>query len=410
VGDDLGTAAGALPPLHGAWLRALTGLPDPPPEPGATCGDCVMCGGVRRSGSRVTFSPDVKCCSYVPHLANFVAGRALAGPGRGSVVDRIARRAGVTPLGLGLSRADLRHVVGVQAHFGQETRVRCPHFVERTQGCGIWESRNAVCSTWFCRHERGAAGQGVWHAVRDLLIAAEEQVARHCLDRAELPDVQVGAVLDHRAALREAVRQANDGDVAGVDGEGRYGEDDASPQWSARMWGDWQGREEEWFAGCAEVAGALDAGQLAALLDDDGRGVDAVARRRAVLAARTVPDRLVFAPGPASEATDDVLRLAGYSPFDLLVLPADLEPDLWLLDGRPRAEAPARLDDDVLGRLLDFGVAAVREAVGDAALPGSTSLDAALDRGIDLDGVAARTLPAAAGRHLDLDDDELAVR
>jgi len=408
VGDDLVTAAGALPPLHGGWLRALTGLPDPPPEPAATCGDCVMCGGVERSGSRVTFSPDVKCCSYVPHLANFVAGRALAGPGRASVVDRIARRAGVTPLGLGLSRADLRRVVGVQAHFGQEARVRCPHFDERTQGCGIWESRNAVCSTWFCRHERGATGQGVWHAVRDLLIAAEEQVAHHCLGRAGLPDAQVAAVLDHRAALREAVRRANDGDVAGADGE-----DDASSAWYARMWGDWQGREEEWFAGCAEVAGALDAGQLAALLDDDGRGVEAVARRRALLAARTVPDRLVFAPGPASEATDDVLRLAGYSPFDLLVLPADLEPDLWLLDGRPRAEVPARLDDDVLGRLLDFGVAAVAEAAAapEPANPEPANLDAAaLDRGIDLDGVVAGALPPAAGRHLDLDDDELAVR
>src|SRR5258708_3849477 len=56
---------GALPPLHNAWLGALTGIHDPPSEPKATCGDCVMCGGVERSGTYVTFSPDVKCCTYV---------------------------------------------------------------------------------------------------------------------------------------------------------------------------------------------------------------------------------------------------------------------------------------------------------------------------------------------------------
>ena len=124
----------ALPPLHNAWLGTLTGIHDPPSEPKATCGDCVMCAGVERSGSHVTFSPDVKCCSYVPHLANFLVGRSLLGPGRESITTRIGRRAGVTPLGLGLSYADIRRLVGAQSHFGRSPAVVCPHFVEETQG------------------------------------------------------------------------------------------------------------------------------------------------------------------------------------------------------------------------------------------------------------------------------------
>lgn len=125
----VGAAGSALPPLHNTWLGALTGLRSPPSEPKSTCDDCVMCGGVERSGSRLTFSPDVKCCTYVPHLANFLTGLSLRGPGHSSVAARIARRSGVTPLGLGLSYADLGRLVGAQSHFGQSVAVVCPHFV-----------------------------------------------------------------------------------------------------------------------------------------------------------------------------------------------------------------------------------------------------------------------------------------
>ena len=354
----------ALPPLHAAWLGALTGVADPRSEPRATCGDCVMCGGVARSGSSVTFSPALKCCSYVPHLANFLAGRALAGPGRGSVLDRIAGRGGVTPLGLGLRHDDVRRMVGARSHFGRSAAVRCPHFDDATQGCGIWETRNAVCSTWFCQHGRGAVGRRFWHAVRDLLIAAEEQVARHCLDAGGLPAEQVDAVVEHRATVRETVRRANAGDdVATAE------VDDESPQWFARMWGAWQGREEEWFARCADTMARLPDGDLPGRLVGVGRLVEDVVRRSADLTRHDLPERLLFTPGAGSEASTDVLRLVGYSPFDPLVLPAGLEPGLWLLDGRPVADVlagidpsrPTSLDVDVLRRLLDFGVA---EATG----------------------------------------------
>src|SRR4051794_28058625 len=89
VMSEAGAGSAALPPLHERWLLTLTGLPNPRSEPRATCGDCVMCAGVGRSGSRVAFSADVKCCTYIPHLANFLTGRALAGAGRTSIVDRI---------------------------------------------------------------------------------------------------------------------------------------------------------------------------------------------------------------------------------------------------------------------------------------------------------------------------------
>ena len=355
----MSTASSALPPLHDAWLTTLTGVHSPPPEPKATCDDCVMCAGVERSGSHVTFSPDVKCCTYVPHLANFLVGRSLLGPGRESIRARIARGAGVTPLGLGLTHADIRRIVGEQSDFGRSPVVVCPHFVAETKGCGIWETRNAVCSTWFCKHERGAVTQRFWHAVRDLLIAAEERIAHRCLTGGDLPDEQVRAVLGHRAEVREAVARANSGE-----GVAASPPDDESAEWDARMWGDWSGRKEDWFVRCAESIATLTDDELIEQMDGLGHLSRAVVDRRDELTVHEIPDRLAFTPGLGSEATPEVLRLIGYSPFDPLVLPAALQAELRRLDGRPIAQVREGvdrhgipLDDNLLGRLYDFGVA-----------------------------------------------------
>lgn len=359
--NDIGASVGtsALPPLHNAWLRTLTGIENPPSEPKATCGDCIMCAGVERSGSHVTFSPDVKCCSYVPHLANFLVGRSLLGPGRETIVARIARGAGVTPLGLGLSYADIGRIVGEQSAFGRSPVVVCPHFVDATQGCAIWQTRNAVCSTWFCKHERGAVSQRFWHAVRDLLIAVEERVSYRALTSGGLPDEQVRAVLDHRTVVRETVARANAGEPADDTAP-----DDTSADWYARMWGDWAGREQDWFLRSAELVATMGDDELINLMNDVRHFSSDVQDRRAELTVHDLPDRLAFSPGVGSEVTPDVLLLIGYSPFDPLVLPVALKADLLRLDGRPVAQWREGIDlhgtplvDNLLGLLQDFGVA-----------------------------------------------------
>jgi len=351
-------ATSALPSLHNDWLLRLTGIDAPPSEPKATCGDCVMCSGPERSGSAVAFSPHVKCCNYVPHLANFIVGRSLLGPGRESIQGRIARRAGVTPLGLGLSQTDIRRIVAARSQLG-EPDVVCPHF-DDTNGCAIWQTRNAVCSTWFCQHERGAVSQRFWHATRDLLIATEERVAYHCLLAADLPEEQVHAVLGQRATVRETIALANAGENLSSDPS----PDDESAAWYERMWGEWRDREEEWFLRCAESVENLHERELVAPMDELRELADAVGQRRRELSAHETPDMLMFSPGVGSNATGDELRLVGYSPFDPLVVPAAMLAPLQRLDGRPiaqvRAELSARgitLDDQILRQLYDFGIA-----------------------------------------------------
>lgn len=350
---------GALPQLQNHWLGVLTGVHDPPSEPKATCGDCVMCADVRRSGTRVRFAPEVKCCSYLPHLANFLVGRSLRGPGRASVQARMARRTGVTPLGLGLGHADLRRLVDRQHLFGRSTELRCPHYLPDSGGCAIWATRNAVCSTWFCQHERGAVSQRFWHAVRDLLMAAEERLAYRCL-REGLPVDQVDAVMEHRTAVRETIRRSEAGSLPDDP-------DDTSAEWYARMWGEWAGREESWFAACADLVEAMDDDALRSWMLGVQHLIDDVDARWALLQEAGLPERLVFRPGIGSEAGVDVLRLVGYSPFDPLVLDPPVLGSVQRLDGRPTVDVLAEIEREhavplprhLLTRLHDYGVAVV---------------------------------------------------
>ena len=345
----------ALPPLHEAWFVALTGLPAPVSEARATCGDCVMCDPAR-SGSSVVFEPDVKCCSYIPHLANFLAGRALGGQGRDSILERIDRRAGVTPLGLGLSFADIRRMSEAQAHFGVSAAVTCPHFDTATKGCAIWRTRNAVCSTWFCQHGRGAVSQRFWSAVRDLLIVVEERVAAACLEAGGIVGDHAAAVHGYRDAIRAQVSAVNSATALPA-----ADPDDGSDEFYERMWGAWRGREEAWFRHCADFSASIRPADLAERFADD-HPIDVVRACQAQLASHDLPDRLRFTPAAGSQANGETVHLVGYSPVDPVLLPVRALNTLAGLAGTPISDIREAfrgdpvLDDDALGTLHDFGV------------------------------------------------------
>ncbi len=68
----------ALPPLYAGWLDQMLAGPLPE-ETESTCSQCAMCasGNVAPSSATGFFSPQIKCCTYVPRLWNFLVGGIL---------------------------------------------------------------------------------------------------------------------------------------------------------------------------------------------------------------------------------------------------------------------------------------------------------------------------------------------
>src|SRR5262245_42546607 len=83
----------SLPSLYARWIADLLAAPIPE-ETIATCDNCVMC--KPDAVTPLVFRPEVKCCTYLPQLPNFIVGRILTddrpsnSDGRATVVERIA--------------------------------------------------------------------------------------------------------------------------------------------------------------------------------------------------------------------------------------------------------------------------------------------------------------------------------
>jgi hypothetical protein len=305
------------------------------------------------SPSLTSFHPDTKCCTYTPTIPNFLVGAALADArldelgGRDSLRARIAARAAVTPLGVGRDPVSALLAENAGTAFGRATRLRCPHYHPPTGYCGVWLHRNAVCSTWFCKHERGAVGLSFWAALRNVLLEAEQDLARWCVLTLDAPHPSLPP---GGAPKRELSAAALDG-----------GEADAT---YARLWGAWAGREADFYARCDELVRELSWADVERICGPElglqGRAFEHQRDRRA---NSFVPAALVTRRLEVLDHGDPAV-LSSYSGTDPLSVPAVLRDVLPIFRGQPidqaRTEiaetAGIELDDELLVRLVDFEI------------------------------------------------------
>jgi len=351
-----------LPPLYAGWIDDLLGG-SLPHESEASCEDCAMRPSGPAEAGTLVFAAETKCCTYVPEVPNFLVGRILDdpdpafAPGRATVNQRIDARVGVTPLGLGRPPVHLLlYGHGASRGFGRAKTLRCPHYRADAGGaCGIWRHRNAVCATWFCKHVRGATGQRFWRSLEQLLSIAERELSRYCLLQIGVEAEMLARLLPH-GSDRGAV--TSNLDAAALDGEA----DDSAYR---AVWGTWQGRERELFRRAAAVVNDL---RWRDVLRIGGASVEALARVTADAYHRHgdegLPPRLVVGAFQSVATGHARVRIVTYSPFDPLELPRLLVDVLPYFDGRPTAEALARIQaqrginvqPDLVRRLVDFGL------------------------------------------------------
>lgn len=339
----------ALPPLQARWLTAVLDDPSLPDEVHATCDDCAMIDAAAPPGAMV-FSPDTRCCTFLPTLANFLVGGALrdAAPiAAASVRRRIADADGLSPLGLLADHAFVSSHHTDVVRFGRDASLRCPHYEPVGGRCGVWAWREATCATWFCKHTRGERSKALWNRLHQLLARLERAVAWHCALALDIPP--------------EAIAR-----LAPLDQP--HGQPRADVLVSAgATWGRWAADIDGYFIACTAVAESLSPGDALAL-----GGAEALALARTVRLAHAqlrdelLPSRLVLGRAQVVGLTADAVRVQGYSHLDPLTVPRVLFDQLHHFDGRPTDAALAaatvaageEVPADAVAMLVDFGVLA----------------------------------------------------
>ena len=275
----------ALEGLPSAFYGLLPGL-DALPLPDEVRADCAACPMLEAAGPRV-FHADARCCTFHPDLPNFLVGRLLrqGGTSARAVLRRLQLSDGVSLGGISPSEAYSARYAEDRAHgFGKDVHLRCPYWVGGDLACGVWSDRGAVCRTWFCLHVDGPRGHRLWLRARKALTLVEHRLARWCLDQAQGRPVPT-----------------------------------TTREWVA------------WFWACAELVDRVDASRLTTPEIED-----AWARVREVAGPLARPDDLpdVLLPTVRLRRRDgDLVWLAGYSPFDGIVVPFGVFGFLSLLDG-----------------------------------------------------------------------------
>lgn len=341
-----------LPALYQRWVRAWlpAGIPR---ERNATCHDCAMAAPDASCGGEDLgyYDRGLKCCTYFPDIPNFLAGRALAEDNPGADALRAfvtgadtrfqATLHGIQPGPKLITLYDQHHKQG----FGRDPDLLCPYAIDRDapEGprCGIWQQRNGVCSTFFCKHVKGLTGYQFWQTMRGLLGQLENALAWWAiLELIDAPD-RVFSAGARRAGDRNAILIAPD------------------------AWRFWPGTREAFYRACAERVEALDPEEAVAIAGQEARLYRLeLDRRAAELRATEPPSRLRAAPF-------NVLRQAGgrttiqaltcAEPFEA---PDALVPLLRYFDGGPTPETiesireatKIRLEPKLVRRLFDLGI------------------------------------------------------
>jgi len=297
----------------------------------------------------------------MPRLPNFLVGRLLADDdpdpdatkGRATIETRIEKGIAVSPLGL---YPDPVHSLLYQRSpdaFGQSLALRCPHYIEESGHCGVWKHRESTCATWFCKHARGAVGMRFWQVVQQLLHAVEEGLAHWCVQELDIGTAALQLLFP--PPKHPSVRSFDGSQLDGVADRQRY----------MAIWGNWAGREREFFRASASLVDPLTWDNVRAVCGPEIQIFSRLTQEAySNLLSTDLPPALQVHAFKIVYTGPGYSYISAYNDFDPLKLPRTLLDVLHYFDGRPTAEAlrsieaekKLKLSRSLLRKLVDFDV------------------------------------------------------
>jgi hypothetical protein len=282
------------------------------------------------------FRADTKCCTYHPRLVNYLVGgllqdeRPALREGKRRMRERIASRIGVTPWWVSSSQLDQHLYSHTKGSFGKAARLRCPYYASEEGACTIWAYREAVCSTWYCRYEAGKDGLNFWVGLKGYMNLVEKQLSKYAMLK-----------LDEEFILDDAMVSFYNQDELTPE---HLDEETPNGAFYARLWRQYQGREEEFYRQCYAIVSKLTPDEIQKIMGLDGqiKRLD-VLRKLEKSQSGDLPDRLVLNPQVTVRWLENgEVALSAYSEYDALALPGLVYPLLVAFDGR-QSTAETRL-------------------------------------------------------------------
>jgi hypothetical protein len=328
-------------------------------ERNATCERCAMLPPAAEPvfAPDEYFAPKVKCCTYHPLLPNYAVGGLLldetaeGAEGRRRIREKIAQRIGIAPLGiLPPGKHRLLYRFGKDG-FGRAKALACPYLDQEQGQCTVWAYREAVCATWFCKYNNGRDGLSFWTQLRDYLLGLESVLSAHALH-------ELGWDADEIISALPAKLELSARDL-----------DDEPPDLRTyeELWGDWAGREQEFYERAFEVVRALDRSTF-----DELGGIrqslqlERLEKRYEAMTKPALPDPLVKSPTlRVRRGLDGSVVLIGYAGIDSMRVRKPVYELLDYFDGRRTnadvnaaifQERGVRLSDSLLTKLYQHRI------------------------------------------------------
>jgi hypothetical protein len=288
-----------IPSIYHSSFPELLDL-EYPEEQIATCSNCTLC--------RSSKSPYIngKCCSYHPHLPNFMVGGILVDAdksleiGKTRVLSQIKNRFGITPYGIIPSKTytkqgkDLDGQEFWKRHTEALENQLCPYYDRGN--CTVWKYRENLCVTHFCSSIGGKAGKSFWNQINKYLKMAEISLGQYAMLQLGWPPEKIKT---------EAVTTE---DFSFEDEGGNIVNEKYS-----KLWGDWEGKEAEFYQRCFEIISQVDAATFKKITGLKREILEAaIWKSNRHFLENVLPEKLVF--NPAVEVSNSE---AGYLSLQL---------------------------------------------------------------------------------------------
>jgi hypothetical protein len=337
-----------LPPLYAACIDAF--LPGPvPDENRSTCSDCAM----SAVDSPVPFEVKTKCCTYIPTIPNFLAGKILES--KIAVFEAYWDQADVRPSGVGPHQGFVDEYHQNSSLFGRNLKWRCPYYLAEEGGlCGIWQSRNARCATWFCKHLRGQISRNFWQTIDDLLSAVEKILSHWCIHQLEVGVTEFREAFPltiQQPALSLWLKQQR------LYQKSLLYKDDKSSDFHRWTWGKWFGREKDFFGECYQLVLPLGWEEVRKICGEDLDRLESNALASyAKLTSDFFPDVLKISDFKQADLNNGDVRVWTLNPYDPVVLSKDVLRQLHRLSGKRTTEVMEQIPKELLEKLFNAGV------------------------------------------------------